>query len=58
MLDANSPPVDVLISDGRMPDGTGIDLIRSQLACAGDRCVFILMTATSTKAKWRPIWGM
>lgn len=39
-----SLPIDVLISDARMPDGNGIDLIRAQTERAGDRCVCILMT--------------
>ncbi len=44
ILEDASMPVDVLISDARMPDGNGIDLIRAQTERAGARCICILMT--------------
>jgi DNA-binding NtrC family response regulator len=39
----NEPAIDVLVSDARMPDGNGIDLIRTQSKRDKD-CVCILMT--------------
>lgn len=43
ILEDDSQPIDVLISDGRMPDGEGIELIRRQ-RLADERCICILMT--------------
>jgi two-component system response regulator PilR (NtrC family) len=37
-------PIDVLITDARMPDGNGIDLIREQLQAEENRCLCVLMT--------------
>jgi DNA-binding NtrC family response regulator len=44
ILEDDSKPIDVLISDARMPDGNGIDLIRAHTERVGDRCICILMT--------------
>jgi len=44
ILEDDSKPVDVLISDARMPDGNGIDLIRAHTERVGGRCICILMT--------------
>jgi len=37
-------PIDMLISDARMPDGSGIDLIRTVLQRSGGRTPCLLMT--------------
>lgn len=39
----SEPAIDVLVSDARMPDGNGIDLIRTQTKRDKD-CICILMT--------------
>lgn len=44
ILEDDATPIDVLVSDARLPDGNGIDLIRPRIARAGDRCTCILMT--------------
>lgn len=44
ILEDDSKPIDVLITDARMPDGNGIDLIRAQTERIGDRCICMLMT--------------
>src|SRR6185436_11334997 len=44
VIEDDSNPIDVLVSDARMPDGNGIDLIRLQTERAGDRCICFLMT--------------
>ena len=44
ILEDDSKPVDVLISDARMPDGNGVDLIRAHTERVGDRCICMLMT--------------
>ena len=44
ILEDDSKPIDVLISDARMPDGNGIDLIRAHTERVGGRCICILMT--------------
>jgi two-component system cell cycle sensor histidine kinase/response regulator CckA len=44
LLEDATNPVDVLISDARMPDGNGLDLIRTQTEKTGGRCICILMT--------------
>lgn len=43
ILEDEGKPIDVLVSDARMPDGNGIDLIRTQTRRA-PTCVCILMT--------------
>lgn len=37
-------PIDMLISDGLMPDGNGIDLIKLVVERTGGRCPCLLMT--------------
>lgn len=37
-------PIDLLISDARMPDGSGLDLIRTVLQRSGGRTPCLLMT--------------
>jgi DNA-binding response OmpR family regulator len=45
ILEDGTQKISALITDARMPDGSGIDLIRSVLArCAGSVCRCILMT--------------
>ena len=44
ILDDETQSIDVLISDARMPDGNGIELLRTQLNRVGDRSICILMT--------------
>lgn len=44
ILSDDATPIDVLISDVRLPDGNGMDLIRPYIDRAGDRCICILMT--------------
>ena len=44
ILEDGTQPIDVLISDARMPDGNGIDLLRTQLDRLGDCCICMLMT--------------
>lgn len=44
ILRDDATPIDVLISDVRLPDGNGMDLIRPYIDRAGDRCTCILMT--------------
>ena len=44
ILTDRATPIDVLISDARLPDGNGIDLIRPRIGGGGDRCTCILMT--------------
>jgi DNA-binding response OmpR family regulator len=45
ILADGSHKIDALITDARMPDGNGIDLIRSVLErCKGSACFCILMT--------------
>jgi two-component system response regulator HupR/HoxA len=43
IIEDDSQPVDVLVSDARMPDGNGIDLIRTQ-SRRSPKCICILMT--------------
>lgn len=43
-LDDETAPIDILITDGRMPDGSGIDLLRAAIEQRGAPRVFILMT--------------
>lgn len=43
-LHDESVPIDILITDGRMPDGSGIDLLRAAIQRRGAARVFILMT--------------
>lgn len=43
-LDDETVPIDILITDGRMPDGSGIDLLRAAIERRGAPRVFILMT--------------
>ena len=43
-LNDESVPIDVLITDARMPDGSGIDLLRAAIERRGAPRVFILMT--------------
>ena len=38
------PPFDALISDVRMPDGNGVDLVRFQLEHSAGRCACFLVT--------------
>ncbi len=44
ILNDESQKVDVLITDARMPDGSGVDLIRDQIDRPGPRRSCILMT--------------
>lgn len=44
ILEEDATPIDVVISDARLPDGNGVDLIRTHIDRAGDRCTCILMT--------------
>ncbi len=44
ILSDDSQRIDLLISDGRMPGGSGIDLIRTALRRSGTQCRCILMT--------------
>ncbi len=48
-LDDRGGRFNVLISDARMPDGSGIDLIGMQLARQGDSCLCVLMTGQLEK---------
>lgn len=43
-LSDDAVPVDILITDGRMPDGSGIDLLRAAIERPGGPRAFILMT--------------
>lgn len=43
-LDDASLPIDILITDGRMPDGSGIDLLRAAIERCGGPRALILMT--------------
>ena len=43
-LNDDAAPIDILITDGRMPDGSGIDLLRAAIEQRGTPRVFILMT--------------
>jgi two-component system response regulator PilR (NtrC family) len=44
ILEAGTQPVDALITDGRMPDGSGLDLIRATLRRRGEDFPCILIT--------------
>jgi DNA-binding response OmpR family regulator len=44
ILAGNAEPIDMLISDARMPDGSGLDLIRHVLAKSDGRTPCLLMT--------------
>jgi CheY-like chemotaxis protein len=43
-LNDDAVPIDILITDGRMPDGSGIDLLRAAVERPGGPRAFILMT--------------
>ena len=43
-LEDDAVPIDILITDGRMPDGSGIDLLRAAIERPGGPHAFILMT--------------
>jgi len=43
-LEDDAVPIDILITDGRMPDGSGIDLLRAAIGRPGGPHAFILMT--------------
>jgi DNA-binding response OmpR family regulator len=44
ILNDPAQPIDVLISDARMPDGNGIDLIRNETKRKNGQSICILMT--------------
>ena len=44
VLSDTSVPIDILITDGRMPDGSGIDLLKSALGRASRPQSLIMMT--------------
>src|SRR5215204_4163349 len=43
-LEDDAVPIDILVTDGRMPDGSGIDLLRAAIERPGGPRAFILMT--------------
>jgi DNA-binding response OmpR family regulator len=43
-LDDDAAPIDILISDARLPDGNGVDLVRSAIERPGGPRACILMT--------------
>lgn len=43
-LEDDAVPIDILITDGRMPDGSGIDLLRAAIERRGGPRALILMT--------------
>lgn len=43
-LGSEEEPIDMLISDVRMPDGSGLDLIRLVVGRPGNQCRCLLMT--------------
>lgn len=43
-LHDDTQPIDILITDGRMPDGSGIDLLRAAIERPGGPRALILMT--------------
>lgn len=43
-LEDDAVPIDILLTDGRMPDGSGIDLLRAAIERRGGPRAFILMT--------------
>src|SRR3954463_15379730 len=43
-LEDDAVPIDILITDGRMPDGNGIDLLRAAIERHGGPSAFIMMT--------------
>jgi CheY-like chemotaxis protein len=44
VLEDDAEPIDILITDGRMPDGSGIDLLRAAIERPGGPRALILMT--------------
>ena len=44
VLDDDTVPIDILITDGRMPDGSGIDLLQAAIERPGGPHALILMT--------------
>jgi DNA-binding response OmpR family regulator len=54
VLAGNAEPIDMLISDARMPDGSGLDLIRFVLARSDGRTPCLLMTGHIEQADLAP----
>ena len=50
----DATPIDVLVTDARLPDGNGIDLIRPYIERGGDRRACILMTGHLDRSQVSP----
>jgi DNA-binding NtrC family response regulator len=54
MLSDEQAPIDVLVTDARLPDGNGIDLIPFYLERGGERRTSILMTGHLDQSQITP----